>query len=313
METLMSKKILITDELFILPEHEVALRQAGFTDLLRLKEVRASEETLCEAIKGAAGYILGGIEQVSARVIAAGAPTLRAIAFTGSGYRDFIPGYEEATARGIKITNAPGANASAVAEFTIALTLSMVRRLPDFNRPGGLSFWEAPDFEDLTVAVIGYGEVGSRVARLFRTLGFNVIVAANGPNVELDGFERVSVSELPARANVISLHVSKPRGEAVLDKELISLLATGTIVVNAAFPDAVDQEALAARLRQGELFVAFDAPMEVADKNFSAGRYIESNAQTGFHTKRAIKKTSDMVTTSIINVLTTGDDTHLVN
>ena len=310
----MSKKILITDELFILPDHEMALRQAGFTELLRLKEVMASEETLCEAIKGAAGYILGGIEQVSARVIAAGAPTLRAIAFTGSGYRDFIPGYEEATARGIKITNAPGANAPAVAEFTIALTLSMVRRLPDFNRPGGLSFWEAPDFGDLTVAIVGYGEVGSRVARMFRALGFNVVVvAANGPNVELDGFERVNVSELPARANVISLHVSKPRGEAVLDRELISLLASGTIVVNAAFPDAVDQEALAARVRLGELFVAFDAPMEVADKNFPAGRYIESNAQTGFHTKRAIKRTSDMVTTSIINVLTTGDDTHLVN
>lgn len=309
----MSNKILITDETFILPEHEAALRAAGYTDLVRVREAAASEETLCEAIKGAAGYILGGIEEVSARVIAAGAPTLRVIAFTGSGYREFIPDHAEATARGIKITNAPGANASAVAEFTISLILSMVRRLPDFNRPGGVGYWTAPDFEDLTVAVIGYGEIGRRVARMLRGLGFKVVIVANGTDAEGDGYERIPLEQVPARANLVSLHVSKPRGENVLNAGIIAQLAPGTIVINAAFPEAVDQEALAVRLRENELFAAFDKPMAAADKNFPAGRYIESNAQTGFHTTRSVKRTSDMVITSILNVLQTGTDPHLVN
>ena len=137
----MSKKILITDDLFIFGRHETILRGAGYTDLLRIGGM-ASEDELCEAIRGAEGYILGGIETVTSRVIEAGAPTLRAIAFTGAGYREFIPGHEEATARGIKITNAPGANASSVAEFTLSLILPMIRRIPELVDPNGIKAFD---------------------------------------------------------------------------------------------------------------------------------------------------------------------------
>lgn len=308
----MSKKILITDDLFIFARHEAMLRGAGFTDLLRIGGA-ASEDELCDAIRGAEGYIIGGIETVTARVIVAGAPTLRAIAFTGTGYREFIPGHEEATTRGIKITNAPGANASSVAEFTLALLLPMIRRIPELSHPVGIKAFEAPDFEDLTVAVIGYGEIGSRVARMLKGLGFRVIVVGRDDQASRDGFEQIPAAEIPARANVVTLHVSKEHGEGALSGEAINQLMPGTIVINAAFPEALDQEVLARRIRAGELRAVFDKKMSVEDKNFPVGHYAESKVQSGFYTTRSLQRTSDMVTQSLINVLTTGIDRFVVN
>ena len=308
----MTKKILITDDLFILPRHEGMLREAGFDNLLRIGGA-ADEAELCEAILGAEGYIVGGIETVTARVIAAGAPTLRAIAFTGTGYREFIPGHQEATEQGVKITNAPGANASAVAEFTLSLILPMVRRVPEISTPNGINTFEAPDFEDTTVAVVGYGQIGRRVTRLLSTIGFNVVVVGRSEAARLDGFEQIAMTEVPARADVVTMHVNKEHGENALDASIIDQLKLGAVVINAAFPEAVDQEAIAHRLRAGELRVAFDKAMTVVDKSFPVGCFLESKIQSGFYTRRAIELTSDMATRSLLNVLGTGTDEHVVN
>src|SRR4051812_12441903 len=94
--------ILITDSLFIGSEEEARLKEAGHT-FERLDKPCATEDELVEAIKGKTGYILGGIESVTERVIES-ADELKAIAFTGSGYREFIPGWELATKRGVAIS-----------------------------------------------------------------------------------------------------------------------------------------------------------------------------------------------------------------
>ena len=57
---LMKGTILVTDNLFIFPEHEAKLREAGY-EIERLDKPEATEEELIEAVKGKVGYILGGI------------------------------------------------------------------------------------------------------------------------------------------------------------------------------------------------------------------------------------------------------------
>src|ERR1700722_10472045 len=121
----MTKKILVTDSLFIFDTHVKQLEAAGF-GVERLDKPSASEGELIAALNGKHGYILGGIEQVTKPVID-GAKDLEAIAFTGSGYTEFIPAHEEATRRGIAISAAIGGNALDVAEFTIGLLFEMVR------------------------------------------------------------------------------------------------------------------------------------------------------------------------------------------
>ena len=111
------KQILITDSLFIFPEHEKRLRDAGF-EITRLDKPKATEEELIEAVKGKHGYILGGVEHITDKVIVS-ADVLEAICFTGSDWRHFIPGHESATKKGIAIANCPGVNAAAVAEYPV--------------------------------------------------------------------------------------------------------------------------------------------------------------------------------------------------
>src|SRR5882757_6273946 len=125
----MKEKILITDSLFIFPEHEKLLNDAGY-EIERLDKLSATEDELVEAIKDKVGYILGGIEKVTEKVIDAG-DKLKAIIFTGIGYKDFIPAWEHATEKGIAIANTPNAPTHAVSEWAITMALAMNRGIFD--------------------------------------------------------------------------------------------------------------------------------------------------------------------------------------
>ena len=87
-------------------------------------------------MRGVTGYIIGGVERVTDNVVE-GAFDLRAIAFTGSGYREFIPGWQTATTRGIAISAARGGNADSVAEWSLAVALSLVRNVPALSTREG--------------------------------------------------------------------------------------------------------------------------------------------------------------------------------
>src|SRR5436190_9375955 len=130
----MSNKILVTDSLFIFDEHVKKLEAAGY-EVERLNKPKATEDELCKAVKGKVGYILGGIEKITDKVIES-ADELKVIAFTGADWQGFMPGWRAATKKGIKIINAPGANAFAVAEFALAVSLAMQRNLFELGRTG---------------------------------------------------------------------------------------------------------------------------------------------------------------------------------
>ncbi len=95
----MSNKVLVTDSLFIKDKHVKLLEAAGY-EVERLDKPSATEEELCDAVRGKVGYILGGIEKVTDKVIES-ADGLKAIVFTGTGWQGFIPGHDLATKRGI--------------------------------------------------------------------------------------------------------------------------------------------------------------------------------------------------------------------
>src|SRR5207244_3159783 len=103
------------------------------------------------------------------------ADKLKAIVFTGAGYKEFIPGLAEATAKGIAVANAPGGNAAAVAEYTLTLILAMTRNVFGLGRTGKDNFRTTPSLHDLEVGIIGLGSVGLLVALNLKSLGVNSI------------------------------------------------------------------------------------------------------------------------------------------
>lgn len=301
----MSNRVLVTDTTFILESNIREIEAAGFS-VDRLNKLRASEEELIEAVQGKVGYILGGIEEVTPEVIES-ADMLRAISFTGSGYKEFIPGWETAKKRGIRISAAPGGNARSVAEFAYSFALALLRNLFALSAREGPGFYEGREWSALTVGVVGYGHIGKEIAKLFAQSGFRIIVAQH-PGVS-SHHRVVPLLELLSESDIVTIHASS-HGQAILGSEEIDGLKDGAVLINAAFPEAVDVGAVYRRLQAGDsLRVGFDfQPPEDPPEELSPGTFVSMNAQSAWATTEAITRVSDRVTQSLLRLLAGKDD-----
>jgi D-3-phosphoglycerate dehydrogenase / 2-oxoglutarate reductase len=202
------------------------------------------------------------------------AGSLRAVARTGAGYDNID--VDEATRRGVPIVYAPGVGSQPVAEGTVALILAAAKRVRQLGQVVGEGDWSARydvtglDLDGACLGVVGLGAIGTRVARLCGALGMRVVACdpaarpGSRPEAEL-----VSLSELVARADVITLHcalTAETRG--LVDATLLSKLRPGAVLVNVARGELVaSEEALADALGSGRLSaVALDVfPHEPPD------------------------------------------------
>ncbi len=304
--------VLITDSLFLNNEdHKAAmtmLRDAGHT-VTRLDKPKADPEELKIALRGKAGYILGGVERVTDDVISA-ALDLRAIAFTGSAFGQFIPGWKTATEQGIAISAARGANADSVAEWALVNALSLVRNIPALTTSGSADFYIARECRALTVGILGYGNIGRALRQKALALGMRVVVT-DSSFARADLADVVDLPELIAQADVVSVHVSQARGTGALDRAAMNALKPGTVVVNASFEEAIDNEALLERLVAGDIKAAVDYPLKGA--NEAPAGLLASKAQTAFNTSEANARVSTRTAEALINLLTRSFDRDLVN
>lgn len=315
MNPVAKKTILITDSLFIFPEHETMLKNAGY-EIERLDKPNATEEELIQAIKGKVGYILGGVEKVTDKVIEA-ADELKVIAFTGSDWVNFIPGHELATKKGIAIANTPGANTYAVSEYTISMILAMTRNIFELGRTGKTSFQVRPSLKELTVGIIGMGHIGSKVAGMLKFLEAGRIIynsRQQKPEVEKQtGATFVDLETLLKTSDIVSLHFSKKAGAGFIDAEKLALMKDGALLVNCGFTGAINNEALYKELKSGRLRAVQDDPVGPEFNDLPLSTWFSSNSHTAFNTHEANLKASDMATKSMINLLSKGEDKYKIN
>ena len=189
-------------------------------------------------------------------------PNLRIISRVGIGY-DMVD-VEAATARGIAVANTPSYCIEEVAAHTIAMIMTQARGLPAYDRAVRAGVWKAVDAQPLavrpsttTVSVLGFGRIGSLVARGLRGLGFRVLVAdpyAPADAVRAAGCEPVEIPEAIARADLLTLHV--PLTDAtrhLIDAAALATMKQGSVIVNTCRGPLIDEDALAASLREGHL------------------------------------------------------------
>lgn len=169
----------------------------------------------------------------------------------------------EARARGIDVTNAPGANANAVAELAVGLLLSAVRKIPAQNallRTGGWDRFSGFEITGKRIGLIGFGQTARQVVRRLR--GFDVDVAAYDPLASPDdarefGVALLPLSEVLRRSDVISVHTPHlPSTHHLLSTEQFSTMRPGSVLVNTSRGGVVDEDALADALRSGHLGAA---------------------------------------------------------
>jgi len=155
---------------------------------------------------------------------------------------------EAASERGVSVVNTPGRNASAVAEFTLGAILAETRKIRVGHESLRSGEWRGDlyradstgrELNELTVGIIGYGDIGKRVVKLLKAFDAKVLVA--DPYVQLsaddlrDGVELIGLDELLARSDVVSLHARvTDETTQMINKDTIARMKPGAILVNTA-------------------------------------------------------------------------------
>jgi D-3-phosphoglycerate dehydrogenase len=260
MRILVTPRSMTAAGLHSVPELE-PLRRRGWELVGSTPGHLPTEDELIELLPEIDGW-LAGVEKISARSIA-GAPRLRVISRNGVG-ADAVD-VSAAEAAGVTIALARGANSRGVAELALALSLACLRDLPRSNETMHAGKWERSlgrEMPDLTFGLVGFGAIGKLVARFATAMDARVL--AFDPFTSIEGAESASLKQIFASADVISLHSPPPAdGSALVSRELLDEIRSGTILVNTARSALVDDEAVLEALESGRLAAyavdAFDA------------------------------------------------------
>jgi glycerate dehydrogenase len=198
--------------------------------------------------------------------IFAACPNLKLVSILATGYN--IVDLAAAKRRGITVCNVPGYSTRAVVQMTFALLLEICQQVglhsgavhtgrwqtcPDF------CFWDRPliELDGKTIGIVGYGAIGSAVGTVAQALGMKLLVTARHEKPVPEGARFVSLPELLAQSDVVSLHCPQTAENArMIDAGALAQMKDGAILINTARGGLLDEQAVADALRSGKLLAA---------------------------------------------------------
>lgn len=187
----------------------------------------------------------------------AAAPRLRLLVQTGGGLHH-VDQAAAATA-GVKLVTTGGPDYPVV-ELTIGLLIGLLRRIPWADRALHAGEWPVfigDDCNGKTLGVLGFGRIGSGVARVAQALGMQVV--AWGPTLTAEraaagGAKRLELDDLLRAADVVSVHLRlSPESRGLVSGERLGLLKPGAWLINTARGPIVDEAAMLELLQSGQL------------------------------------------------------------
>jgi D-3-phosphoglycerate dehydrogenase len=251
-----TKRVLVTE-----PMHDIGLdllRRRADVEFVVAEDARP--ETLARHMPGVHGVAVR-IAQLPADILAL-APDLQVVSRHGVGCDNVDVAH--LTARGIPVAIAAGANSSSVAEHTMAMVLSLSRRLAAVDKAvrtgdfAGRMRLIASDLEGAVMLVVGFGRVGRKVAPRAQAFGMEVVVAdvlPYGDDAAKIGCRFVTdFHDALAEADFITLHI--PLDETtrqIVSTAEFETMKSGAVLINAARGGVVDEKALLAALEAGRI------------------------------------------------------------
>jgi D-3-phosphoglycerate dehydrogenase len=235
----------------------VALHEDDRFDVTHIDQ--SSTEVFLEALGSADALVVRSATRVGADLIEM-APRLKLIGRAGVGIDNVD--VAAASARGIAVYNAPGGNTIAAAEMTMALMLSLLRKIPSAERSLRDGQWDRAAYKGnelrgRTLGLIGAGRIGGEVAKRCQAFEMDCIVydpyLTEARAAEL-GVRLVELGDVLDDADVISIHV--PLTEETRDlvnADALSRIRKGAFVINASRGGVIDEIALANALTAGEI------------------------------------------------------------
>ncbi len=252
-------KVLVADA--IADEGVERLRQAAEVDV----KTKLPVEELCAIVGEYDALVVRSQTKVTADVISHG-HNLRVIGRAGVGVDNID--VEAATARGIVVVNAPAGNTVSAAEHTMALMLGLTRSIAEADAQMRKGVWArsklmGSELRNKTLGIVGLGNIGTQVA--LRAQAFEMRTIAYDPYVSADYARTYKVmlvpfEELLKEADFITLHI--PLSSAtknLIGDEQLALMKPGARIVNCARGGVVDEEAVAAAVKEAKIAgAAFD-------------------------------------------------------
>jgi len=234
-------------------------------DLEALGEVQFYDRTPQEQIAsriGDAPVVLTNKAKITREVMEA-CPALSYIGVLATGYN--VVDVKAAEERGIIVTNVPAYSTQAVAQHTIALLLAGMSRVSEYDACVKQGAWSSsPDFcffagamEEIagkTLGIVGFGSIGQAVARAALGLGMRVVVHTRTKRETELNVPFVSLDELLACSDVISLHCPlTEKTQGMISEAAIEKMKRGVRVINTARGPLIDETAMAAALESGKV------------------------------------------------------------
>jgi glyoxylate reductase len=254
-------KVLVTRR--VPPPAVERLKRAGFTVEVIEQDNPPGRAVLLSRLGGVAGLITMLSERVDIELLEAAGPALRVVAnfAVGTDNIDLAACRE----RGVRVTNTPDVLTDATADLAWALILSVARRVVEGDalvRTGTWTGWAPLQLLGLqltgaTLGIVGAGRIGTAVGLRSQGFGMNVLYVDEQRNAVLEervGARRVQLRELLPVADVLTLHLPlTPASRHVLGAPQLAALKPTAILINTARGPIVDETALVAALRKGQI------------------------------------------------------------
>lgn len=195
-------------------------------------------------------------------------PSVKYIGVLATGFN--IVDTETAKEMGMVVTNIPSYSTKAVAQFTMALLLEMCHHVGehnravkngDWSRSKDFSFWNYPLIElaDKTIGLIGFGRIGQATAELAEAFGMKILTSGSRKQLEFDNdnYRQVSLDELLADSDVISLHCPlTPETEGIINATNISKMKDRVLIINTSRGQLIVEKDLKEALDTGKVAYA---------------------------------------------------------
>lgn len=222
---------------------------------------RTSPDELLDRIRDADAVLVNKVKLN--RQTLAQLPNLRYIGVTATGY-DIID-MDAAREQNIVVTNVKGYSSDSVAQLTFALLLELVLHVGrhnasvqagDWVRSADFSYTKSPLIElaGKTLGLVGYGDIGGRVAAIGRAFGMRVLVNRRNTDEPEDGITLVDRETLFAESDVVSLHLpATPETTGFVNADLISHMKPSAFLINTSRGTLLNENDVAQALNENKL------------------------------------------------------------
>ncbi|MEX2536648.1 MAG: hydroxyacid dehydrogenase [Trueperaceae bacterium] len=251
-----SQKVVVSEFL-----HEAALQLLGAGGGLHYDpELYARPDELRAALQDAGALLVRNQTKVTRSLLEG--TRVAAVGRVGVGLDNIeLPAVQQA---GVTVTWAPGTNATSVAEYVIGSMLSLARNFlvaspklhaGEWDRQAAVGF----ELQGKTLGIVGLGDIGGRVARRAQVLGMRIVasdplVGPNSSAVQEFGVELLTLEELLAASDVVSLHAPLlPSTRGMIGQRALASMKPVAYLINTARGGLVDESALAQALKAGQL------------------------------------------------------------